>query len=153
MPPLGWVNCERLGMAVIVERRLTRSRQHGLNDNNVHAGIVNPRYKGGDGLIIWRDYAQYSKVLQDPGYASCIKGEYPSLGDVFNVIQPASTIAISQTFAVNQDEDGIRWLLKESKRVGLFTGVDTLMLLRTFSFLREEIQEDETLSIRNIQEF
>lgn len=154
LPPMGWVNCERLGQAVLCERRIVRSRSHGLNDSNVSTGIVNPKGSIGAGsCIIWRDYSSYGDVLQDPGYTACIKEEYPSLTEVFNVIQPSSTIAISRFFAVNQDDQGIRWLMKLKDRVGLFTGVDSLMLLRTFSFLREEIQEDRFVTVNAIQEF
>lgn len=154
LPPMGWVNCERLGQAVLCERRLTRSRQHGLNDSNVSTGVVNPKGSIGNGSpIMWRDFSSYSDVLQDPGYLDCINNVYPSLTEVFNVIQPQSTIAISRDFAVNQDEQGIRWLMKLKDRIGLFTGVDTLMLLRSFSYLREELVEDRFVTVNTIQEF
>ena len=56
-------------------------------------------------------------------------------------------------YAVIRDVDGIRWLYRDMDRVGLFFGADSLLLLSSKSFLREEIMADSAFTIGNIREF
>lgn len=145
-PPTGWVNSVQVGSAVLVERIPTRSRSHGFNDNNIR-------------LCYWRDDCirgldeRYSRFMRDSGYLEACENVRPTLDEVLAMIRSDTCISISNKFAIARDSNGMRWLYRNAKRIGLFIGADTLILLEGMQFYREELQLDPVITIRNVREF
>jgi hypothetical protein len=102
--------------------------------------------------VAWRDYATFGRVLADPGYAACVQELYPTLNDVIANIVENTAIAVSRRYAIHRDNDGLLWLWRESSRVGLINGRDTVMLLKQHTNLRQEVNEAASLTFANIVE-
>ena len=148
LPPTGWVNCDSyVSSAVYLDRRPLRQQLHGLTDTSVSAGVVIGKE------LRFRDHMSFTSVVRDPGYTDTIKGNYPSLEQVLQVIQPRSTIAFSKKLAVSMDTDGIRWLFRNKKTIGLFPSIDQFMLLKSATFCKEELAEDASFTINRMMEF
>lgn len=146
--PIGWVNSSVSKQAVFISRAPQRSRTHGMTRSNTQVFHIR---KGQFSNA--QDYTNYEYVATDPQYVNAIAGEFPPLDLVLNKIRSGTTIAVSSKFAVHRDADGIRWLYIDTDRVGLFTGSDTLLLLSSFSYVKEQLQEAAAFTVSNIKEF
>lgn len=148
LPIIGWVNSPT-GQPVFLERRVIRARAHGLNDSNVTVFDL-----GGKEYLIQpsRDFS-FRDIWTTSGFVDSVKGDFPSLEDVLVHIKEKTIIAYSRRYAVLRDTLGIRWLYRNTERIGLFTGNDTLLLLQSTSFYKEEIMEDPLFTLNNIKEF
>lgn len=147
LPPVGWVNAKTSRSAFYLSRRPRRIRQHGLNSDNVSCQHV------GKGNHLSTGRIDYENLVADEGYILACKEDFPTLEDVLTHIKEESALAISPRYCVYRDDNGVRWLYRESDKVGLFSGVETLQLLTKFSYLREEITDAKELTIQTIQEF
>lgn len=147
LPPLGWSNSVANKTGVYFERFPVRSRMHGLSHHNVRARLV---ATNGD---IYNSDERYGQLATDPGYIETCLGKLPELREVTQVIRPGTSIAISSKYAVFRDITGLRWLYRETEKIGMFVGADTLMLLENKSYLREELQTDPVITTSNIREF
>lgn len=149
LPNLGWVNRrDRPGQAVFLSRRVVATRQHGLSNNNVLCYSLN-----NSGGVFTAGNISFYNVYTDAGFVESHKGDFPSLRTILDKIQPNTIMAYGLHYAVIRDADGIRWLYRDMDRVGLFFGADSLLLLASKSFLREEIMADRAFTIGNIREF
>jgi len=156
LPVLGWMNAYRDGgKAVLVARRPVRARQHGLSRANTYVFGFAPR-EGGN-----RDFfsslqpfgdGSFDTYMYDNGFKEMNSGLYPSLVSILTAIEEKSAIAFSSHFCVMCDDVDIRWLLRGKERVGIFGGDNTLLLLKKFAYLREEIMDEPRFTIDQIRE-
>lgn len=155
LPQLGWVNPAgdyRTAGALFLARVTQTARTHGLTSQNV--SVANFRYGAEDGsLAIQRGNYGFGTLMFDTGFVDGHNGKYPSLEEILRQIKDGSAIAFSRKWAVVRDYHGIKWLYRETQRVGLFTGADTLNLFSKTAYLREEIMSDKAVSINTIREF
>lgn len=147
LPPTGWVNYKYGKTAIYLQRRPRRSRQHGLTGDNVYTGYLNKT-----GTFSTGGYS-YEEIVGDEGYILACKNDYPSLDDVLMHIREGSALAVSPQYAVFRDDAGVRWLFRGSDKVGIFSGTDTLMLLKKYLYLKEELSDSPTITISNFKEF
>lgn len=145
-PVLGWMNRkgkeEGPRQGVFLSRRANAGgRQHGVNAANLYRWFISGITDRG-----WAD-------IYDTGFHEMQQGTYPLLADVLRFIDNESTLAISPSFAIHRDEGGYRWLYRDTSKIGLFSGADTLLLSPLYSYLLEEINEEPSLTISNIKEF
>lgn len=151
LPRLGWSNMGGAMGAALLERRAVTTRTHGLNNNNVSVKTFRT-VDSGEVLLRGGNY-NFNGCMFLQGFSDANSGKFPTLAGILQNIAEGSAIAYSRKFCVFRDTTGIRWLYRNSDRVGLFTGVDTLNLLTKFAFLREEIMEDEAFTLNTIREF
>lgn len=148
LPKTGWVNSYRERKALYLERRPYRGRSHGLSDNNVTVGYLS----SGSDELYYRDI-RFRNVSDDEGWAEANQDVYPTLQDVFPVIKPDSTIAVSNLYAIHRDKSGMRWLYRNSDKVGTFSDVNTLLLFSKYRYLTDELNDSSAISVENIKEF
>jgi hypothetical protein len=147
LPRLGWSNNISQGRALYLERRVVRTTRHGFTGENTTVLAVDR-----SGETFSRDI-RLESFVSDPGFSDANNGVFPSLADTLTNIRIGDTIAISNNLAVFRDNNGIRWLYKDTSKVGLFTDNSSILLMSRFSFLKEELIEAPTLPIENISEF
>jgi hypothetical protein len=148
-PKIGWVNNSTGLPATYLERIATRTRGHGLSDNNVSVWTFQREYQlNREGSPRFFSSLSFSKEFCD-----CVAGSFPSLEKILINVQNGSCIAYSRTYAVYRDSVGVRWLYRGRERIGLFTGADSLNLLEKFTFYREEIMSDPLFTLNNIREY
>jgi hypothetical protein len=153
LPKLGWFNYVGEGNKIVpihLERRAINTRQHGLSNNNVTsvraslAGVERDRYFN---LI---DY------LGSTGYLETTETDeaYPKLSQILMSLDdtPAG-VAFSPRFCVIVTEEGMKWLFRKNRRIGFFTGTDSLNLFPRNGFYKEELQAVPAFDINNIREF
>lgn len=151
LPKLGWMNA-KIG-AVYMDRRAATTRTHGLkNDNTQVSTFRNMDQEGNPYIRKGGDYT-YTHFIYEQGYLDMQNEKFPSLEATLDNIVQKSSIAINLKYCVMRDARGIRWLYRNLECVGLFTGTDTLNLLSRHAYLREEIMDDRTFTIRTIREF
>lgn len=148
-PKIGW--CNYASRPVFFQRNSRRATKHGLHNGNVSVFC-----KGGSSdeynfTPVERNFSNY--LFDNSGFIDMHNGTYPSLNKILQNIQEGTGIAYSRRFLVYRDKLGIKWLYRDLERIGLFTGTDTLNLLRQFAFYREEIMEDSAFTVDKIQEF
>jgi hypothetical protein len=148
LPELGWINSTKYG-AILLQRRATRSRLHGLSGNNVYASF----FLGMPEYTIGRFERGWEAVWNTKSFIDQCNNEYPSLASILLNIEEASGLAFSRKFAVYRDTLGLRWLYRETDRIGIFTNANSLNLLEKFKFYREEIMAEPNFTLDNIQEY
>ena len=148
LPPLGWINTKRPHCAAYLARRPRRTRQHGLSEDNLTVDVIH----NSTGALQRAGY-EISTYIKDPGYLLCCKKEYPTLDDILNCVKEDTALAVSPLYAVFRDNLGLRWLYRGTERIGLFSGADTLTLINTFAYLKEELTDASEITVKNIQEF
>jgi hypothetical protein len=89
----------------------------------------------------------------DKGFCDSHNRKFPSLEKILANIKPGTSIAFSPLFCVVRAGDGLRWMYRETERIGIFTGVDTLNLISKYAYLREEIMNDDLFTLNNLREF
>ncbi len=145
--PIGWVNNMQYRRAYFVVRSPQRSRIHGMVDSNTM--VYQVRNNG----LVPSDELRFSTLATDLMYKAAINNDYPPLDKVIDKIKQGTCIAFSKNMCINRDTDGIRWLFVGADRVGLFTGSDTLLLLSSFSYVKEQLAEAAEFTVNNIMEF
>lgn len=151
LPNLGWMNNydNRIGASFLARRTMT-TRTHGLNSNNVMVGtFVHGELNS---TIRYGDYS-ISNMMFDKGFVESHNDDFPPLEKTLAVIKEGTSIAFSRLYCVFRDRDGLRWMYRNTDRVGVFTGVDTLNLISKYSYLREEIMASPSFTINNLREF
>jgi hypothetical protein len=152
LPKLGWMNSDTFELgAMFISRNTARTRLHGLSDTNTR--LANIRYNTQDGFPVFCYDYRFMNFIYDSGFVNAHKGIYPSLDKILANIKECSSIAYNRNYCVIRDGTGIRWLYRGLDRVGMFTGADTLCILKKFSYLREEIMEDKSFTLNTIREF
>jgi len=147
--PIGWVNNQAYKRAFFLSRGPQRSRIHGMTrSNTIVMTIDKSGHLGGAG-----DYLSYEGIAKDPQYGAAIRNEYPPLLLVLDKIKNGTGVALSKDLCIHRDMSGIRWLFVGSDRVGLFTGADTLLLLSSFAYVKEQLQEAPEFTVNNLVEF
>jgi hypothetical protein len=148
LPELGWLNTTKYG-AILLSRKATRSRLHGLNSSNIRGQFFHNsgQYSLTPYERVWDDFYNSSS------FVDLCKDVYPALGDVLLNVQEESALAFSRKFVVYRDTLGLRWLYRETERIGIFTNSNSLNLLEKFKFYREEIMNDRKFTLDNIQEY
>lgn len=153
LPRIGWTNLVENAKygAVFLCRINARTRVHGLSTNNVSVKYIS----AADGIdpSVQAAPINFGHVRLDRGFVDSHRGEFPSLDKVLANIQENSGIAFSTKFCVIRDYNGLRWLYRNTEKVGIFTGADTLNLISRHAYLREEIMEDKVFTINTIREF
>ena len=150
LPPMGWVNLRPSkggpARAVFLSRISVRRMAHGLSDNNcrVFDPSYNPTRLGG---------YSFMSVFADPGYEDACAGKYPDMSDIHLNLNDEESAAYSPLYAIVRDSEGLTWLYRKDKKIGLFSGTDTLNLLRTGRCFIEELTEDPRFTANKIQEF
>jgi hypothetical protein len=157
LPNLGWMNpSDPKTGALFLYRRSVRTRVHGLNRNNVTVRGFPVRSIGGPGGFLGAFQTvgdgAFDTYMYDSGFKQMHHGQYPSLANTLSVIRDSSAIAFSNKFCVVCDEHGVKWLFRDRDRVGIFGGVDTLLLLKKFAYLREEIMAEPRFTLNQIRE-
>lgn len=153
LPRIGWTNLvdhAKYGV-VFLSRVNTRTRVHGLSTNNVMAKYVTAS-DGNDPAIVTAPI-NFGHVRTDRGFVDAHRGKFPSLDKILANIQENSGIAFSTKFCVIRDYNGLRWLYRNTDKVGIFTGADTLNLISRHAYLREEIMDDPAFTVNTIREF
>lgn len=153
LPNLGWMN--NVGNkhgAMFLARRTMTTRVHGLNSNNIHchAFIHNPN---ADLPILRPGDHTFANVMFNEGFVDCHNDKFPALTKILAIIKENTSIAFSRKFCVLRDATGLRWMYRNTDRVGIFTGVDTLNLISKYGYLREEIMSDPAFTLDNLREF
>lgn len=151
LPSLGWVNCTlgRYGTkAFWLQRNIRSTRQHGLSSQNVGVFFI-----GSKNNEVSNTDLNVRDIFKSPDYLACLNGEYPELSEILEIIQPLTSIAYSPVFCVARCKEGIRWLFRKRKKIGMFIGVDTLSLFPKQGFYREEIMADPRFTLNTIREF
>lgn len=153
LPRLGWVNSANPSLgAVFLARRLTAGgRSHGLSNGNVLA--LNFDFVTGGNPIVRSGNYSFTDFIFDKGFCDSHNRVFPSLDKILSNIKPNTAIAFTPLFCVLRTSDGIRWLYRETEKVGIFTGVDTLFLTTKFAYLREEIMSEPFFTLNNLREF
>ena len=150
LPKLGWMNKPDRGTAYLISRTATRTRTHGLSDGNVR---MTTYYPGEGGRFGRADNDRFSAIARTEDFMALHNGVYPNLSQVLEVIDKGSCMAFSRHYLVVRDSDGLRWLYRDTTKIGLFTGANTLNLLSSGTFYREELMEEPAFDINTIQEF
>lgn len=157
LPKIGWMNADMSGVgAVWLSRRAIRTRTHGLTTTNTSVRKFVNDPERGDNFYLGAPGGSgygFSHAMFDKGFVDAHNGKFPTLARVLSSIQEGTAIAFSRKFCVAMDRAGVRWLYRNEEKIGLFVGVDTLMMLAKFAFFREEIMEDSKFTISNIREF
>jgi hypothetical protein len=148
LPKLGFMNNPEKGRAYLIRRIAARTRTHGLSDNNIRVTTFHPQSNSFD-----RPDTRFSTLARGENFLALHKGVYPNLSQILTVLANGSSMAFARKYLVARDTDGLRWLYRETDKIGLFTGADTLNLFTRFSFCREELMEEPTFDINTIQEF
>lgn len=155
LPKLGWMNSAdpRVG-ALFFYRKSVRTRSHGLSRANVNV-VGFPTKSSGNYAGSLQNYGEgtFDKFMFDNGFKDMHHGRYPSLESVLSAIQECSSIAFANRFCVVCDDLGVRWLIRDKNRVGIFGGDNTLFLFKKFAFLREEIMAEPRFTVDQIREF
>lgn len=154
LPRLGWLNHSNpLHGASFLYRVSRRTRVHGLSRQNVNAVMFPRKSLGGfSGNLSAAGEGYFDEIMYNTGFKEMHHGMYPSLKSVLNAIGDSSSIAFSNTFCVVCDEQNIKWLYRNRDKIGIFSGDDTLFLLRKYIYLREEIMDEERFTCNQIRE-
>lgn len=152
LPPLGFMLSNNNSRCLFMYRTSNRTRIHGLSQRNVSVLAFNPE-SGANEYFLRRDEYNFSSIYFDPGFVAACESSFPSLSKILLNIKELSALPYSHKFAVYRDSIGIRWLYRNSERVGFFSGADTLNLLEKTAFYREEIMEDPLFTLNNIREY
>lgn len=153
LPRLGWFNyvstMDNRVTPVFLERRAVNSRSHGLTINNTSCYSVNARG-------VERDrHSNFVEYMKSEGYQETMNDEaaYPKLSTILMALgEDPAGVAFSPKFCVIVTEEGMKWLFRKSKRIGFFTGTDSLNLFPKNGFYKEELQACSSFDINNIRE-
>jgi hypothetical protein len=153
LPKLGWFNYvgyDKTINPVFSERRAVNSRSHGLTTNNT-------RFFRTSGNGLERDrHNNLKDYFGNQGYLETANSDeaFPKLSEaLMSLGDEPSGVAFSRKFCVVVTEEGMKWLLRKNKRIGFFTGTDSLNLFPKLGFYREELVAVPTFDINNIKEF
>lgn len=147
LPPSGWYNVNWEGKdyaAVYTARNPARTRTHGLSRNNMRL------YDLVEGSLLPNQNYTINEVFHDS--LACTMS-YPSLEECMVELPESMSIAFSVRNALSRDALGLRYFYRDNTKIGVFTSHDTLSLPPKFSFYKEELAEDPTLSAVTIKEF
>lgn len=152
LPKLGWFNSVAFGAVVPVhlERRAVNTRNHGLSHQNTVISSVSP-----DGVQPGRGQT-LRDLLSNPGYLETMNGEenYPKLSEVLMGLGAGLRgAAFSSKFCATAEENGMKWLYRHNKRIGFFSGTNSLNLFPGHGYLKEELQATPSFDLSNITEF
>ena len=150
LPPLGFmITTDR--RCFFTQRVAQRTRTHGISSRAVTCYSFD--FQRGTPYVPSSGIASFDQLYFDKGFVDSCADAFPSLNKILLNIPNNATIPYSRKFAVYRDNLGIRWLYRELDRIGFFSGADTLNLLETTSFYREEIMEDPLFTINTIKEY
>lgn len=153
LPELGFVNNNKTYRASLLSRRVVRSRQHGLSDNNVICYTLIYKEEGRDEYYVGAHAGMsFSSLFFSEQLKAMFDNEYPPLRDILSNLQQKHFIAYSRKFAVYRDSNDMMWLYRLHERVGFFSNNDTLTLFKKARGYREEIMEDVAFTLNNIAE-
>lgn len=147
LPKLGWVN-SRDGKAFFVERVPARIQQHGINTSNTCVYRFNDNF-----ALLDPGRADLARTFLNKYFKMSHQGLFPSLESILSNIQEGEAVAFNRDCCVVRDELGMRWLYYKTRKVGMFSGADTVVLASKFSYLRETLQDEPTFTVGNIAEF
>lgn len=152
LPKLGWFNFVTRDKVVpyFIERKAVNSRNHGLTASNTNVFVLNP-----DGLVRDR-YAALSDFLRNEGYHETMNSEesFPNLSEILmSLDETPGGVAFSSKFCVVVTSEGMKWLFRRNRRIGFFTGTDSLNLFPKNGYFKEELQSCPTFDISNVREF
>lgn len=154
LPRLGWFNyvssSQKRISPVLLERRAVNSRIHGLCANNVSS------YQTARNGLTKERAAYITEYVKNAGYLETMHDEsaFPKLSEILmSLDNNPGGVAFSSKFCVVVTEEGMKWLYRKSKRIGLFTGADSLNLFPKNGFYKEELQGCPSFDITNVREF
>lgn len=152
LPKLGWFNYVGGNkiVPIYMERRSINSRSHGLNTNNVKTWTLTA-----DGLSTER-YSNFTEYMKNVGYHETMADEaaYPKLSEILmSLDESPGGVAFSSKFCVVVTSEGMKWLFRRDRRIGFFTGADSLNLFPRNAYYKEELQACPSFDINNIREF
>jgi hypothetical protein len=154
LPKLGWFNFLSVGGKIhpfYVERRAVNTRTHGLSSNNTRVFSCKS-----EGVVAnSRDYSVVD-LFRNSGYLETSKSdeEFPKASEILMALDPSpSAVAFSPKFCVVVTDEGMKWLYRKTKRIGFFTGTDSLNLFPKMGYYKEELQRCPTFDIQNVREF
>ncbi len=154
LPKLGWFNY--LGGSgkihpFYVERRAVHTRIHGITSNNTR--VFSCKAEGVTANS--RDY-NVVDLFRNTGYLETCKSdeEFPKVSEILMALDPEpSAVAFAPKFCVVVTDEGMKWLYRKTKRIGFFTGTDSLNLFPKMGYYKEELQRCPTFDIQNVREF
>ncbi len=153
LPKLGWFNFISGRNNVhpfYVERRAVNTRSHGLNSGNTRIHMSRK-----EGVLAVRDY-NLTTLLGNAGYLETHRDDtaFPKVSEILMSLgSEPSGVAFSPKFCVIVTEEGMKWLFRKTKRIGFFTGTDSVNLFPKMGYYKEELQACPTFDIQNVREF
>lgn len=155
LPVLGWFNYIPFGsdiiQPVLIERKAVNSRSHGINGNNTRLYILER-----DGVKQYPRSFDLMPYFSNEGYQETSVDErgYPNLSTILAALDDTpGGVAFSRKFCVVVTAEGMKWLVRRDKKIGFFTGTDSLNLFPKMGFYKEELQACSSFDINNIKEF
>jgi len=141
LPPLGWLNVTVKGFvgAVYLRRKAIRSRQHGLSANNVNIFS----FYGNNGILAADRITGMGSIYGCGLYRD--PDQYSSFRETFEVLELDSSAALSAKFALYKDEGGLTWLYRKRRRIGFMADANTLFLLRSEKYYREDVEAHKNI--------
>lgn len=145
LPSLGWINVSLTGktkrvIAVYLRRSALRTRTHGINNSNT---LVYDFVSGGERELVKSRILNLATVFNKGSYHE--EQPFPAFRDVFPLLRPKDSIALSAKLAIHKDARGITTLYRKRKAVGFFPDINNLTLFADSTFYREDLQEDHDL--------
>jgi hypothetical protein len=79
---------------------------------------------------------------------------FPKLSQILmSLDETPGGVAFSSKFAVIVTEEGMKWLYRKGKRIGFFTGTESLNLFPKNGYYKEELGKCPSFDITNVKEF
>jgi hypothetical protein len=153
LPKLGWFNYvtgrEKV-QPFYIERRAVNTRTHGLSSNNTRVHILRA-----EGVSSNRDY-NVVDLFRNVGYQETQQDDaaFPRVSEILMALDnEPNGVAFSPKFCIVVTEEGMKWLYRKTKRIGFFTGADSLNLFPKMGYYKEELQSCPAFDIQNVREF
>jgi len=152
LPRLGWFNYvgTRLVTPIYLERRAVNTRTHGICNNNTRTYQTRA-----EGVAATRDQ-DVTLLFRNAGYQETQHDEsaYPPVSEILMSLDAEpSGISFSPKFCIVFTAECMKWLYRKTKRIGFFTGTDSLNLFPKMGFYKEELERCPTFDIQNVREF
>lgn len=154
LPVLGWfnyINSSGNIVPYLLERRSVNTRSHGLSSSNTRLHVI-----AKDGVSKMERGFNLNDFFRNPGYMETYDDEtsFPKLSEILMALDDnPGGVAFSRKLAVCVTEEGMKWLVHKNRRIGFFTGTDSLNLFPKNGFYKEELLACPNFDINNIREF
>lgn len=139
--PLGWVN--HAAGAIFAELLPIRQTKRGYGEENVKLwGFTDGRHGNRGYGLNAPENTNYVDLMYSDGFKEMLRGEYPSVSDVYVELKGSikRAIALSRRFLMETDEEGYVWLWRDADKIGMMLDSDIVQLSKRAFYFREEMQ-------------